>query len=221
MGFLEEIADGIVQMFSMFAQLVQYIIGGQGGAIHEMGYDFGNAFNGFGLAIPIVFVMIIGITGGVAYTLILLGGAMNEAMDSADIGGGAGAGGMIDMGIAFIPFSIISNISNIPHSIALDEFSYILNTIGNAIINGLDAIFKAVANGYSSATSGFINGILDAFGLPFKNWSYDIPTNYLVPVIFVLILGISLLILIAWIDSYGIEKDLGEAFADEMEMLNI
>ncbi len=205
MGFLDIVTSGILAVFSMFAQLVQYLSSAPGNALYTVFTNWGQAFEGYGIAIPIVFVLILGITGAVAYTLIEMGKTMGDAMD---VGGMAGAGGSMEMVAFLVPM----------HSISLDEASYIFGNLGNAIVNGLVMLFQAISQGLSTEFSGLISGLENAVGIPFSYWSSNLQTNYILPVVFVIILGIAFLIGIAFIDVMGYEKDLGEGMADLSEL---
>ncbi|MGC8585907.1 MAG: hypothetical protein ACP5L4_07350, partial [Thermoplasmata archaeon] len=121
---MDIVTSGILAMFSMFAQLIQYFSSAPGNALYTIFSNWGRSFEGYGIAIPIVFVLILGLTGAVAYTLIEMAKTMSDAMD---VGGMAGAGGSMEM-VAFLVSM---------HSISLDEASYIFGSLGNAIVNGL------------------------------------------------------------------------------------
>jgi hypothetical protein len=104
------------------------------------------------------------------------------------------------------------------HIIIQDDASYIFGNIGDAIVSGLIILFKAISNGLTTSFSGLISGIENAVGIPFSFWSTNLHTGYLLPVIFVVILGIALLIGIAFIDVMGYEKEVGEGISDITEL---
>jgi len=201
MGFLYIITSGILAVFSMFSQLIQYLISAPGYALYTIFTNWGQSFENYGIAIPIVFVLILAITGAVAYTLIETASVMNDAMSFG------GSGGLLAISV-FFPV----------HVVYLDEASYILVNLGNAIVQGLLLIIQAIVQGMTESFSGLIYGIINAFGIPFMYWSSNLQTNYILPIIFVIILGIALLILMAFIDAMGFEKDLGEGLADISEL---
>ncbi len=208
MEILGLLLAGITQVLLMFAQLINYLLTAPGDALFSIFTNWGQAFEGFGIAIPIVFVLIIGITGLIAYTLIEMGKVLNDSMD---IGGMAGAGGSMEMVAFLVPM----------HSISLDLGTYIIGNIGNAIINGLGWIFQAIIQGLSTEFSDLIVGLENAVGIPFSYWSSNLQVNYFLPVVFIIILGIALIIGIAFIDIMGYEKDIGEGVADLSELFDL
>jgi hypothetical protein len=86
MGFLDIITSTILAIFSMFAQLIKYLSSAPGEAFNNIFTNWGKSFEGYGIAIPIVFIVILGVTGAVAYTFIEMGKTMSDAMDVGDIG---------------------------------------------------------------------------------------------------------------------------------------
>ncbi|MGC8584849.1 MAG: hypothetical protein ACP5L4_01840 [Thermoplasmata archaeon] len=210
MGFLDIVTSGILAIFSMFSQLIQYLASSPGNAIYIILTNWGISFEGYGIAIPIIFVLIVGVTGAVAYTIIEMAESTNEAMGVGDIEN-------IGMGVSIVGIEIFQN-QNIIHSTSLDELSYIFINLGNAIVNGILMLFHAIIQGFTTGFSGLIKGLENAIGIPFSYWSSNLNTNYLLPVVFVVILGIALLIGIAFIDAMGYEKGIGEGIADLSEI---
>jgi len=97
----------------------------------------------------------------------------------------------------------------------------IISDIANGIVNGLIALFNTIISGILSS----VQSILTGFGLminnPLQTWAYDVAygSNQLaIPLIFTVILGISIFILLVFIDIFGIEKDIDEGIGGLMEL---
>jgi hypothetical protein len=205
MGFLDIITSGILAVFSMFSQLIEYMASAPGYTMYLVLTNWGLSFKNFGIFIPLVFIMTLGITGVVAYTLIEMAESMNDIMDVANL--------------EIIPIALGSfQFQNIIHATSLNELTYIITKLGNTFIQGLLMIFDSLKDGIVEGFSSTIDGILNAVGIPFSYWSVSLPVNYMLPVVFVIILGFTLLILLAFIDAMGYEKDIAEGIKDLSEM---
>jgi len=97
----------------------------------------------------------------------------------------------------------------------------IISDIANGIVNGAIALFNTIISGILSS----VQSILAGFGLminnPLQTWAYDVAygSNQLaIPLIFTVILGISIFILLVFIDIFGIEKDIDEGIGGLMEL---
>jgi hypothetical protein len=97
----------------------------------------------------------------------------------------------------------------------------ILSDIANGLVSGLTTLFNTIILGILSS----VQSILTGFGLMIKNplqtWAYDVAngSNQLaIPLIFTVILGISIFVLLFFIDIFGIEKDIDEGIGGLMEL---
>jgi len=97
----------------------------------------------------------------------------------------------------------------------------IISDIANGLVSGLTALFNTVVSGILSS----VQSILMGFGLMVKNplqtWAYDVANGsdrLAIPLIFTVILGISIFILLIFIDIFGIEKDIDEGIGGLMEL---
>ncbi len=97
----------------------------------------------------------------------------------------------------------------------------IISAIANGIVNGFIDLFNIITEGILSSVSW----ILIAFGLMFKNpltsWAYDVANgqNQLaIPLIFTVIFGISIFILLFFIDVFGLEKDIDEGIGGLIDL---
>ena len=97
----------------------------------------------------------------------------------------------------------------------------IISDIANGLVNGLIGLFNTIISGILSS----VQSILARFGLmvenPLQTWAYDVAygNNQLaIPFIFTVILGISIFILLLFIDIFGIEKDIDEGIGGLMEI---
>ena len=97
----------------------------------------------------------------------------------------------------------------------------IISDVASGIVNGLIDLFNTVISGILSS----VQSILTGFGLivenPLQTWAYNVAygSNQLaIPLIFTVILGISIFILLVFIDIFGIEKDIDEGIGGLMEL---
>ncbi len=97
----------------------------------------------------------------------------------------------------------------------------IISAIANGLVNGFTSLFAVITAGILSS----VNWILTAFGLMFQNpltaWAYDVANgrNQLaIPLVFMVIFGISIFILLFFIDIFGLEKDIDEGIGGLMEL---
>jgi len=97
----------------------------------------------------------------------------------------------------------------------------ISSAIANGLVNGFMSLFNTVTAGILSS----VQWILTGFGLMVKNplqtWAYDVANGsdqLAIPLIFTVILGISIFVLLFFIDIFGIEKDVDEGIGGLMEL---
>jgi len=97
----------------------------------------------------------------------------------------------------------------------------VLSDIANGLVNGLTTLFNTIILGILSS----VQSILTGFGLMIKNplqtWAYDVANGsdqLAIPLIFTVILGISIFVLLFFIDIFGIEKDIDEGIGGLMEL---
>lgn len=97
----------------------------------------------------------------------------------------------------------------------------IISDIANGLVNGLTTLFNTIILGILSS----VQSILTGFGLMIKNplqtWAYDVANGsdqLAIPLIFTVILGISIFVLLFFIDIFGIEKDIDEGMGGLMEL---
>jgi len=97
----------------------------------------------------------------------------------------------------------------------------IISDVANGVVSGLIDLFNTIISGILSS----VQSILAGFGLmiqnPLQTWAYDVAygSNQLaIPLIFTVILGISIFILLVFIDIFGIEKDIDEGIGGLMEL---
>ncbi len=71
MSPLDALVLFIAQVFSMFGQLISYLIEAPGQTFYQIMNYWGNAFKPYGELIPIVFLSVLGLTGTITYALIV------------------------------------------------------------------------------------------------------------------------------------------------------
>jgi len=85
MGVLSIVQAFVVQVFNMFMQLLDYLIVAPGNTFNQIMTTWGQSFANFGILIPVIFVIIIGITGAIVYTFITMGKDISESMNVTDM----------------------------------------------------------------------------------------------------------------------------------------
>jgi len=97
----------------------------------------------------------------------------------------------------------------------------IISSIANGISNGAVSLFNIITLGILSS----VKSILIGFGLmvnePLQTWAYDVANGsdpLIIPVIFTIILGVSIIIILAFVNIFGIEKDIENGIGGLMEL---
>ncbi len=96
----------------------------------------------------------------------------------------------------------------------------IVSGIANGFVNGFIVLFEILVGGILDA----VQSILDSFGStfigPLNTWAIDVAAGngVSIPIIFTLIFGISIFILLFFIDIFGLEKDIDEGLGGLMEI---
>jgi len=86
-----------------------------------------------------------------------------------------------------------------------------LGQLGNALFSEIIALMNTIMNGILGSIKDMVGGILNGFGIPFSEWAYGLASQgYTIPILFVAILGIAFLILMIFIDVFGLEKTVGK-----------
>ncbi len=107
----------------------------------------------------------------------------------------------------------IPSFSSLQGNMRLDIGSLITDWL-NSLVSGLISLFLSFFQGIvwtlDGAFSTAINGILGFVGVPFGTWSQYVANNggYIIPIIFVGILGVSGVLVFFFVDAYGFELDL-------------
>ena len=85
MDLLSIIIQFFQQIFSMFNQMVGYLITAPGSALYDIMTQWGHSFEAYVLLIPIVFVTVLGITGILVYTFIEMNQGIDEGMNVTNL----------------------------------------------------------------------------------------------------------------------------------------
>jgi len=86
-----------------------------------------------------------------------------------------------------------------------------LGQLGNALFSEIIALMKTIMNSILDSIKDMVEGILNGFGIPFSDWSQGLTSQgYTIPILFVAILGIAFLILMIFVDVFGLEKTVGK-----------
>lgn len=75
----------ILQIFSMFSQLVNYLITAPGDTFYQVMFNWGQSFKAYGILIPVVFVTVLGITGVLAYTLVVMSKDIEKSVNVTEL----------------------------------------------------------------------------------------------------------------------------------------
>jgi hypothetical protein len=68
--------------------MVQYIIEAPGNSFNTIMQNWGQSFSSYGIIIPVVFVIIVGITGAIIYTFLEMNKSIDDAMNVPEMIGG-------------------------------------------------------------------------------------------------------------------------------------
>lgn len=88
MSYLNILSQFLSQIFNMFNQMVQYIIEAPGNSFNTIMQNWGQSFSSYGIIIPVVFVIIVGITGAIIYTFLEMNKSIDDAMNVPEMIGG-------------------------------------------------------------------------------------------------------------------------------------
>jgi len=88
MSYLNILSQFLSQIFNMFSQMVQYVIEAPGNSFNTIMENWGQSFSSYGIIIPVVFVIIVGITGAIIYTFIEMNKSIDDAMNAPESIGG-------------------------------------------------------------------------------------------------------------------------------------
>jgi len=88
MSYLNILSQFLSQIFNMFNQMVQYVIEAPGNSFNTIMQNWGQSFSSYGIIIPVVFVIIVGITGAIIYTFLEMNKSIDDAMNVPEMIGG-------------------------------------------------------------------------------------------------------------------------------------
>lgn len=195
-GILTNSNTGLIpQLFSMFGQLINYILVAPTAAIGSILNTWGQSFFHYGLVIPIIFTFVLIMTG-LAVTFILQVSRTAESL--GNVAGDMGAGeAALAIPVGFLP---------------LYTFPAVFTSVISAFITGIVTLFQDITQGIDTGISNLVYGIMGAFGSPFSYWSLSVSgEGLIVPVAFISILMIAGVILFLYIDAQGYEQDVYSA----------
>ena len=195
-GILTNSNTGLIpQLFSMFGQLINYILVAPTAAIGSILNTWGQSFFHYGLVIPIIFTFVLIMTG-LAVTFILQVSRTAESL--GNVAGDMGAGeAALAIPVGFLP---------------LYAFPTVFTSVISAFITGIVTLFQDITQGIDTGISNLVYGIMGAFGSPFSYWSLSVSgEGLIVPVAFISILMIAGVILFLYIDAQGYDQDVYSA----------
>lgn len=202
-GILTNSNTGLIpQLFSMFGQLINYILVAPTDAIGSILNTWGKSFFHYGLVIPIIFTFVLIMTG-LAVTFILQVSRTAESLGNVagDMGAGDGDMGAGEAALA-IPVGFLP----------LYTFPAVFTSVISAFITGILTLFQDITQGIDTGVSNLVHGILGAFGSPFHYWTVSVSgEGLMVPIIFVSILMFAGIIVVLYLNVQGYEQDVYSA----------
>ena len=195
-GILTNSNTGLIpQLFSMFGQLINYILVAPTDAIGSILNTWGKSFFHYGLVIPIIFTFVLIMTG-LAVTFILQVSRTAESL--GNVAGDMGAGeAALAIPVGFLP---------------LYTFPAVFTSVISAFITGIVTLFQDITQGIDTGVSNLVHGILGAFGSPFHYWTVSVSgEGLMVPIIFVSILMFAGIIVVLYLNVQGYEQDVYSA----------
>ena len=198
-GILTNSNTGLIpQLFSMFGQLINYILVAPTDAIGSILNTWGKSFFHYGLVIPIIFTFVLIMTG-LAVTFILQVSRTAESL--GNVAGDMGAGEVAEAALA-IPVGFLP----------LYTFPAVFTSVISAFITGIVTLFQDITQGIDTGVSNLVHGILGAFGSPFHYWTVSVSgEGLMVPIIFVSILMFAGIIVVLYLNVQGYEQDVYSA----------
>lgn len=85
----------------------------------------------------------------------------------------------------------------------------VMQAIVYGLVNGISSLVQDIVNGIISGVQLFMDGIQSMFGIPIQVWESNVSSDGItIPIIMTVILGISAMVALIFIDIYGLDEDL-------------